>query len=240
MTRKQIFAMARFVLDQLPTDWIKATDSNLFSLSDALDLAYNKYAIETECFPVTYTLAATASQAEYRYDAFGTGSPKSGARMFKINYVAYDSREISESTRADIARSDPNWRFSSAGTPLAWFPSGERRFQLWPKPVGVLNIVVEGFETPDLTSFTTDAAIPDIHVGDHRLLALETALLPLMRDPENENLVRATSFYQELQAGYKAARKRIHGAGRASIIVGRNSSGSDYPKSLLGRFDPAV
>jgi hypothetical protein len=221
MTRNQLEAMTRFMLDQLPADWLKADDASAFDMADALLLSLNDYYIKTKCSPVEYTLAATANTHTYRYDAFGSGTPKTGGRMFEITYVGYNSLALTPATMSRLAEFDPNWRHAASGTPAMWIPNGERAIRLWPTPSSTLNISVAGYQIPDPATFDTGTESPDIFEGDMRLIALGAALLPIMRDPSRENMVRASALYAELEAGYAAAHKRIHGAARASLVVGR-------------------
>ncbi len=245
MTRKEIIQLARFLLDELVTDRLADSSTTEFDMLQALQVSYDQYTIETECFEVSYTLAATADQHTYAYSLFGTGTPKTGARMFKVVAVAYDEKQLDETTKSNLAAIDPHWRFASSSTPRLWIPAGERKIRLWPTPPSTSNIDVEGYETPDPVFTTTaspagDALVPDIHVGDHRLLAIGAAILPLLNNPNEDNQLRTSPLYQELVNGWKAARKRIHGSGRASIIVGRRGAMQTGGLFLTDPIIPAI
>jgi hypothetical protein len=166
-------------------------------------------------------------------------------RMFELVAVAYDSKALEETTIANLAATDANWRFSESSTPRFWIPAGERKVRLWPPPPDTSNIDSVAYETPprrfgNLPSTAGDYLEPDIHSTNHRLISIGAAILPLLRNPNIDNQVRMSPLYQELTAGYKAAKKRIHGSGRAQIIVGRRGTQGRTLLPLTARITPYV
>lgn len=73
MTRSQIGKYARFLIDEHGLDWLEDENSSRYTLDDALDMAYNEYALQTRSFiSSAMTLASTANDATYTFDQFGT------------------------------------------------------------------------------------------------------------------------------------------------------------------------
>ncbi len=71
MTRAELRKLARSHSAENGTDWLSdSTSGDYLTLDDYVTLAYDQYAIETECFRVNYTLAATIGTGVYPFSAF--------------------------------------------------------------------------------------------------------------------------------------------------------------------------
>ncbi|MEN6358158.1 MAG: hypothetical protein ABFD83_13875 [Armatimonadota bacterium] len=223
MTKKDLAKLVRSHLDELSGTWLKDTSSDplgSFSIYDYLDLAYKQYAKETECFKVNYTKAAVVGTDIYKNSDFGTSG--AGGRIFNLIYVAFNSVTIYPVTESRLDAYNSNWRFAANGTPTNWLKYSNKSFRLFPKPSAASDIYIEGYETPDISSFTEDTE-PDIEELDHSLLAVYASILVTVRDPSNTNAIRASQLYPIWQAGIADARDRIHGPGSADVEVAREA-----------------
>lgn len=72
MTRTEIRERARFILRELGTHYVEDDPASAYGLDDAVTTAYRRYAVETKCFLVRYSILAIADQAVYAFEAFGS------------------------------------------------------------------------------------------------------------------------------------------------------------------------
>jgi hypothetical protein len=228
MNLKQIIDYANFLIDESGGAWWKKSDSTVFDMTAAAQMAYDQYAVETCCFPFLATINTAVGQDIYNLKDFSTGS---GARIFDPYYLAYDSKTLKQVDRSDVDRANPDWRFLANAEPVNWFKFGEGKIRLYRKPSAIKVITVEGYATPDHGDFELDDDVPDIHVSDHQLLGLWVAILATVRYPGDENQLRASTLYPFWQGGVKAAKSRIT---KSTSICTSIGSGED----ILSRYTP--
>lgn len=217
LTKADLRSLVRSLVEERGGDWLaNTTDTILYTIDKYIDLAYNKYAAETECFINVYDIDSVISEGVYSFNDISAG-------LFKVRFVAYDGLSLKAASQSILDNSRPNWRFADDGIPTAWVPWGGG-IRLFPTPAAIKTITVECCEMPTILAETDAPLIP---IGDHELLAIYAAIQVMIKDPSNENAIRASQLYPRWEAGIKAAKDRFNGSGQADIIVGRYARTSD-------------
>jgi hypothetical protein len=179
MTKVNMIKQVRFLLDCYDSSWLRdGPDANRFSISDALDNAYVDFATKTRCVLKSFTMAASASQSEYAFSAFGTGA----AKMFEITNVAYNSIQLYPELATQLTG---DWRFTAAGTPNSYILWGSQTIKLNPAPSTSGTIYIEGYCVPDVALFTSGASplIPDTF---QQALVYDATMKIIVRNPSQE------------------------------------------------------
>lgn len=226
-SKSGLLELTRWYIDTLGTDYLQDDVVGKWDLGQCLDLAYLEYARRTRCFPVILTADTFAGQSTYRYADFGSGA---GARVFDIVSLVCSGYQfpMTRMTEREMNRELGNWRTAENGIPQCWIPWGDRGFRLYRVPDAVYTLTLEGWETPDLSLFTSDSS-PDIHQAEQPLLAIYAAIMATIRNPNDENLVRQHTLYPQWESGVTTTAGRIGGAGGEVITVGRYANGAGDP-----------
>jgi hypothetical protein len=189
-----------------------------------------QYVREVANGPIYICLVNVTSTATPSQDSMNWGlAPLPGKRLFRLRIVFYDELRLNSASLDDLDKRDFRWRFNPSGTPRFWYPYGESKIGFYPAPSGTANIYVEGWETPDLTTFSADADEPDVTASDRYLIAIKAALYPAVRLMNNENSARRQELVNDYNLGIIEANSRINSQARVSVY-GRNAGGaSSYP-----------
>ncbi len=219
-TRGDLKKMVRSLLRQYKHEDLPDKHLQDYSLEDMLLRAYIRVCRELKPLIVSYTLAATASQAVYDLADFGVDG--AGARIFEITYVAYDERELTRTSPAHLSNQNPRWRHAAAGAPRFYTPWGDGQIQLYPMPDGTENIYLEGFATPNPSTFADDSHKPILHVDDQPLIAVWAAMFYMTGSP-SEHAMRLTALWPMWETDIAKAKARLYDQG--TIIIGREQVG---------------
>lgn len=235
MTRLEIMQFVRHLLDEYGNDWLK--DSALtYDLGQAVQYAYEQYAMNTKCFPISYTKAATVGTHTYALSTINAAA----SRIFDLTHIAFNSKALENVSERKLQAIDPDWRFAANGTPIAWMRWGTASIRLYKPPDSTSNIYIEGHETPDPTTFDGDNDVPAIDICDHELLGYGAAVVIALRNPSAENQVRSSPIYQKLMDGYNAAHARIHGEPNPIIVGGGALGVNPVNQTLQQRIQSAL
>lgn len=225
-TKGAIKEQARFILDQLETGWLENNPLNRYGLNDAVDDALEEYAIQTHCYLVSGSIAATAGVSSYAYSEFAD-------RLFDIRCVGFDTKMLDFTTADELDAMYKDWRFETTGTPQFWMPWGTNTIRLYKTPDGTETIQVEGFETHDPADFDSDTDYPPlIPVEDHGLLAYGAAMMVVLRGIDKPEIqARAQAIEQAWTGGLQKAARKAQQAHKADIQVGKwaDMHTSDWP-----------
>jgi hypothetical protein len=187
---------------------------------------------------MTSITPSAAQPANWQRSA-GVAAQSAGTRLFEISLVAFDSKPLRfksvsqmDAERGAANRSD-TWRWTDSGQVLYWVPWEEQTFRLWRTPDAASSIYLEGWETPDADYFAEDTDTPDIDESDQLLIPMYAAMIPQLRDAKSELKLSLTVFGPQVIAGWKAARKRIHGSVSESLVFGRYGGAGSVEKWWL-------
>ncbi len=217
MNRLQLDKYTRYLLDQLAAGWVVSEDATYFDLNDALMDGYRRYARETRCFRVDYQTAATIDETTYNLSNFGSGA---GSRIFEVVAVGFNNAQLKRVDEEYLTSINPDWRFAVSDTPEYWVSGwSDGQIRVYPSPNTTAQLYVEGYETPDPTTFASNTDSPAIHEDDHRLIAVWAAMLVVVRGAVTDMASRVPALWQEWQAGIEAANARLHPQAGLSVPI---------------------
>lgn len=153
----------------------------------------------------------------------GVAEVTHGARIFEPIAVEFNGNDLDAITVACLSESDSNWRNAASGTPTVWVPDSEGMMRIHVPPSSAGKIVLEGYETPDLLTFSKGWHVPEIHESAQALISVWAAILVTVRDATQEQQLRASTLYPMWQDGISAEVRRIHGAPSPSVEVGKHA-----------------
>jgi hypothetical protein len=216
-SKTDLIEFTRFLVDKYDKSWLADSDATRFDLGDALDMALIKWYKETGCSRGTYTHAATASQAIYSRSEFPTGAN----RIHDLYLVTYNSVLLAPTSVEKLNAFNRNWRSTAAGVPNKWMPWGDTEFRLYPAPSGTSNIVIEGYQGPDLTLFDEDGdEPPGVNAVDHEALAYYAAFLVVFAEQSETGVAKQSWLYQEWQKQVDEAKSRVAGVKNVKVHMG--------------------
>ena len=233
-TLSDLRLMARSFANELVDGFCQTNSIVEFDLTTAVQFGYEQYARDTKCFPISYTLSATPDQAVYPYSDFGTSG--AGARMFEVRALWYNQQPLEQLTLDELDRRNSLWRFDASGTPAFWVAYGESQILFHHKPGSAGSIFIEGWETPDLDTFSADTDEPtNIHVSHRELIAYAAALRMVERIVNQENNLRYQYMVDRYKRGITSAHRNINTpGGRLTVVGGRATPGRGVQSIIMG------
>jgi hypothetical protein len=204
---------------------VPLSETLVFATTDLATLADQASVTKTtsKAFLRVFTITPSVAQPAAWQHSAGTAAQTAGDRIFAIEVVTFNERELDRQTADWLSSYDTKWRTRESSTPDVWIPWGEKRLRMWKTPNSTDDIYLEGYATPDPLSFAKDTDTLSIEEDDQFLVPMFAAVMVQLRGSQDEALVKASMFGPQLEAGWKAAHKRIHGIGGGEIIFGRGA-----------------
>lgn len=195
-------------------------------------------------YSVTSITPSAAQLASTWKHSAGVGAYSGGSRLFDIDYIEYGGEPVNPVTKDQLQKLRPRWRSQAKGTPIMWGNWADRTLFIHPAADSTKTIYAEGYELPDLGLFSAETDQPPILAVDHELLAIDAAILVIIRRGVSEEQLRGTQLYERRRSLMSEAVERI-GAPAAGVVrqVGSMPGvASSYPGSLIqGRtIRPAI
>jgi hypothetical protein len=216
--------------------YVPQTDTIVFvQLADLTLIAVNGVVTKSTAkkFLAVTSITPSAAQPSALWAHFaGVPAALPGSRIFAVRHMEYDDLPLDCLSEADMDRRMSTWRSASTGAPSVWIPRGAQTFLLWYTPSGTSPIDLDGYETPDSTTFDADTDEPECHEEDAQAIPLWACILATCKGITDENAVRRSIFYPEWDAAIKSACKRIHLTPGNGVVFGEYaglSAGSTLP-----------
>jgi hypothetical protein len=230
-TLADLRTLTRWYVNEIRQGTMVDSSSSQLDLNSILMYAYEEYARRTHAYPLALTANTVAGQAVYPYSLFSTAntSDQAGSRWFELRNIWVNQQLMAQTTLDDMDNANYQWRFDGQGTPIYWLPYGESQFMLYYTPSAALSILVEGYQTPDPTTFNTDTAQPQIQVSDRYLLAMYAAIVYCSAIPSQENNARLAKLVADYEKGMKRAYGRINNTGSYIPTVAGGSGNTFSP-----------
>ena len=168
------------------------------------------------------TPSAAQSAATWSHSA-GVPAATPGMRVFAIEGVWYDEKELGRRNRSDMPKEHSKWLYAESGTPDVWIPEGSQAVRLWKPPSGTDPILIPGWETPDPLTFASDTAVTDLIDDDAEAMALWVGIMATVRNVSDENQVRQSVFGPEYLAAVNGAYRRYHTSGGETVQFGKHA-----------------
>ena len=206
----------------------------LTATAQTLDPGKSQTMTSTRRFATVSSITPSGAQTAGLEHSAGVGAQAAGARLFEVVAVTYD-RDGTDPSVFDAplteARLPVNWRTLDNSTPTGFLRWGDRAIRVLAPPDAGCVAEIDGYETPDLTSFAAETDEPDMVIDDQELLAVYAAILLMIRDPSEENAIRGNVLYPRWQSGIVKAKGRMHSGG--SFMIGRNAGLSQRSPFVL-------
>ncbi len=231
MTKKELRAYTRYLIDTYGDDWVQDSSTTRFSIDDALNMALTKWYVQTKCSRGTYTVSTAIGTDTYNLTSFDAGA----TRLFDVYLATYDSVRLMPINPDRLDSLNRKWRLEGDSTPIYWLMWNENEVRLYPSPDAVKTLSIEGYQGPDFTAFDADGDYPPgMNVADHEALCYMAAFICIIGVPNESNIARMPNMLNMWNSKVAGAKSRVIGANSTPVIMG---SGIDMGRSRMTATD---